>query len=386
MSKKTLEKLYFKAVNKVKAKNLIQNNISLEDNILTLVDTKYDLAKYSGLYIFSVGKASFSMAREVEKLLKDKITGGLAVCLEEEKLKYIDTFKSSHPLVTKRSFKAGNLLIEKMSSLNDKDLVLFFLSGGASAMVEKPIEGLSFNDFEKISTAVLKSGVDIKALNSVRKSISQIKGGKLASYTKAKCLTLVLSDVIGDDLNTIGSALMYDKKVPHYIIGNNKIALKEAKKSIKNKVEKTKIITTKLNKNTKSAAKYIKEIVQKYDNNYDSFALFFAGETTTKVKANGIGGRNQELALRLLEETQFSENISILCAGSDGIDGNSDSAGAFIDKDIYSKIKKMNLDKNEYLKNCDSNTFFKKLNYDFTIKATGTNVMDFIFVLKIKRS
>lgn len=149
---------------------------------------------------------------------KDKISGGLAVCLEDKKLNYIETFQSTHPIVSRKSFKAAQKMIEKMQSLQKDDLVIFLLSGGASAMIEKPIEGLNFQEFEKVSTAVLKSGVDIKALNSVRKSISQIKGGKLANYTKAKCVNLVLSDVVGNDLSAIGSGLMYNEKVDNYIV------------------------------------------------------------------------------------------------------------------------------------------------------------------------
>lgn len=118
-------------------------------------------------------------------------------------------------------------------------------------MVEKPIKGISLEDFTKISKALLTSGIDIKALNSVRKSISQIKGGKLANKFIAKGEVLVLSDVIGDDINTIGSAPMNNGKFEHHIVGNNKIALKEARKFIKKDVQKVKIVTTKLDKSTK---------------------------------------------------------------------------------------------------------------------------------------
>ncbi|NVJ52862.1 MAG: DUF4147 domain-containing protein [Campylobacteraceae bacterium] len=382
MSRKLLKELYFTSVNEVKAKALINKNIKLLDNSIEIVDKNYNFNKYKGIYIFSVGKASYLMAKECERILKDKISGGLTICLEDKKLKHIETFKSTHPIVSRKSFKAANKLIEKFESLNKDDLVIFLLSGGASAMIEKPIEGLNFQDFERVSTAVLKSGVDIKALNSVRKSISQIKGGKLANYTKAKCVNLVLSDVVGNDLSTIGSGLMYNEKVANYIIGSNKIALQKAKKSIESKVKKTKIVTTVLNKDTSKAAQFIKETIEKYDKKFDSYALFFGGETTTEVKANGVGGRNQELALKLLLNEAIKDKTTILCAGSDGIDGNSNSTGAFLDSRIYKKIEKQELKPQEYLENCDSNSFFKKLNYDFTIGKTGTNVMDFIIVLK----
>ena len=386
MSRKELEKIYFKALNKVKAKTIIKDNVSIKENILNIVDEKIDLNKIKKLYIFSVGKAGFSMAKECEKILEDKIKGGLAISTSKGKLKYIKHFKSSHPLVSKKSIKAGTLLLDEVSNLQEDDYFIFLLSGGASAMIEKPIDGLNLDDFSKISKALLSSGIDIKALNSVRKSISQIKGGKLANSIKAQGSVLVLSDVIGDDLNTIGSAPMNNGKFKHYIIGNNKIALKKAKKYIDKKVDKTKIITISLDKNSIEASSYISNIIKEYDKKYESFCLLFGGETTTIVEANGKGGRNQELALRLLIDNKFNKNISILCSGSDGIDGNSDANGAFIDFEISEKIKKLNLNANEYLKNCDSNTFFNKLSYDFVTGITGTNVMDFIIVLKEKNN
>ena len=386
MSRKELEKIYFKALNKVKAKTIIKDNVSIKENILNIVDEKIDLNKIKKLYIFSVGKAGFSMAKECEKILEDKIKGGLAISTSKGKLKYIKHFKSSHPLVSKKSIKAGTLLLDEVSNLQEDDYFIFLLSGGASAMIEKPIDGLNLDDFSKISKALLSSGIDIKALNSVRKSISQIKGGKLANSIKAQGSVLVLSDVIGDDLNTIGSAPMNNGKFKHYIIGNNKIALKKAKKYIDKKVDKTKIITTSLDKNSIEASSYISNIIKEYDKKYESFCLLFGGENTTIVEANGKGGRNQELALRLLIDNKFNKNISILCSGSDGIDGNSDANGAFVDFEISEKIKKLNLNANEYLKNCDSNTFFNKLSYDFVTGITGTNVMDFIIVLKEKNN
>lgn len=177
---------------------------------------------------------------------------------------------------------------------------------------------------------------------------------------------------------------MNNGKFEHTIIGNNEIALKAAKKYIESKVDKTKILTTTLDKNSIDATKYIVQKIKKYDEKYDSFCLLVGGETTTNPKGNGKGGRNQELALRLLIENIVSEKISLLCAGSDGIDGNSDANGAFVDYDIYKKIEESKLDAKMYLDNSDSNSFFKSLGYDFTIGITGTNVMDFIIVIKEK--
>ncbi|XOB61565.1 glycerate kinase [Campylobacterota bacterium DY0563] len=383
MYKKQLEKIYYKALKKVQADSIIQDNISLKNDILKVVDETIDLKKIDNLYIFGVGKAAYAMAKECEKIIGEKISGGVVVSTTKGKLKHLTHFTSTHPEVTKKSEKAANLLFEKSSQLNKNDYFIFLLSGGASAMIEKPIEGLSLEDFIKGSSALLTSGIDIKALNTIRKSISQIKGGKLANNFKAKGKVLVLSDVIGDDLNIIGSAPMNNGKFKHHLVGNNKIALKEAKKYCKNSFEKVDIITTTLAKDSEEACSYISKKIKEYDKKYKNFVLLFGGETTTTVKSkNGYGGRNQELALRLLINESINKNISILSAGSDGVDGRSDATGAFVNFELHKKIKKLNLNPNEFLDNSDSNTFFKKVGYDFVTGITGTNVMDFIIVLK----
>lgn len=383
MSRKELEKIYFKALKKVQAESIIKDNISLKKDSLKIVDEIIDLKNIKNLYIFGVGKAAYAMAKECENIIGDRISGGVVISTTKGNLKYSKHFTSTHPEVTKKSEKAATLLFEHSSKLKKDDYFIFLLSGGASAMIEKPIAGLSLEDFIKASSSLLTSGIDIKALNTIRKSISQIKGGKLADNFKAKGKVLVLSDVIGDDLNIIGSAPMNNGNFEHHLVGNNKIALNEAKKFCKKSIEKVKVLTTTLDKSSEDAASYISKKIAEYDKKYNSFALLFGGETTTTVKSkNGYGGRNQELALRLLINNCVNENISILCAGSDGIDGRSDATGAFIDFDVYKKAEELSLDAQSFLDNSDSNTFFKKVGYDFITGITGTNVMDFIIVLK----
>lgn len=381
-NRKILTEIYNQALGAVKADTIIRNNITLDEKNLTICSTAYPLKKMKKLYLFSVGKAGLGMAKAAEKILGSLIQGGVAISHQEGQCRFIEHHTSTHPLVSQKSIEGADKLIKAMQSMGEDDFFIFCLSGGASAMIEKPIEGINLEDFQKISSALLGSGIDIQTLNTVRKAISQIKGGKLADRTKAKGVVLVLSDVIDDDLSTIGSAPMMNGKIPHHIIGNNMIALKEAKKYIKNKVDKVKIVTNTLNGPSKEAAKYLAKKIKTYDKKYDSFCLLFGGETTTEVKGSGKGGRNQELALRLLDKALVSDKISILIAGSDGIDGNSPATGAFLESKLYKKMKTEGLDPKTYLKNSDSYTFFKALDADFTIGATGTNVMDFMLILK----
>jgi glycerate 2-kinase len=382
MYRSELKEIYFQALDKIEAASLISNNISVSGDIVTIAGNEYLLKNNSKCFVFGVGKAAYNMAKECEIVLKDKILGGVVVSTSVGKLSYLKHFTSTHPLVSEKSIEAATLLIDGMSELNENDLFIFLLSGGASAMIEKPITGLTLDDFIKISSALLTSGIDIKALNTVRKSISDIKGGKLANRIKAKGEVLVLSDVIGDDLDTIASAPMNNGRFSHHIIGNNKIALEQAKKYISPKVEIAEIITTTMEMDSVSATDYISNEIKKYDKNYESFCILFGGETTTVVTGNGNGGRNQELALRLLLSNSLNENIEVLCAGSDGVDGRSEATGAFLDSEILDKIKQAKLNPETYLKNSDSNTFFKSLGYDFVTGITGTNVMDFVIILK----
>lgn len=381
-SRERLTKIYYEALNAVTAQSIVQNNLSLQDNSLTVCDEVYALEKVKHLYCFSVGKAGFEMARVCAKVLDKRLKGGVAISHQKGYLHSLEHFQSTHPLVSQKSIEAGEKLLKAMQRMQEDDFFLFFLSGGASAMIEKPIEGLTLEDFEKISASLLGSGIDIKALNSVRKAISQIKGGKLADVTKAKGVVLVLSDVTGDDLKTIGSAPMMNGKFSHYVVGNNSIALEHAKRYMEKEVEKAEIVTTTLDLPSAKASQFIVKSIKAYNKQYESFCLLFGGETTTEVLGHGEGGRNQELALRLLLDLSLSSTISILVAGSDGIDGNSPATGAFLDSEIYEKIHQLELDPKAYLENSDSYGFFQALGYDFSIGATGTNVMDFIIVLK----
>jgi len=381
---KLLKRLFYKALEAVKADRVVTNNLSYNKKYLYIANEKIAWDSFKNLYIFSVGKAGFEMAKTSEKILKDKIKGGVVISLSTKKLSTLKHYTSTHPLVSKKSIYATKKLLKEIKRVKKDDLFIFFLSGGASALIEKPNKGITLKEFQDISSYLITSGVDIKALNRVRKSISDIKGGKLAKKFKSKGYVLVLSDVIGDDINTIGSAPMYGK-FPHFIIGNNTKALKEAKRYIQKDVEKAKILTTTLDLTSQKAAELIAKKMKQYDEKYDSYALLLGGETTVKVNGDGLGGRNSELALRLLLQNCINKDTAVLCAGSDGVDGNSPANGAYIDFDIYKKIKKEKLDPKEYLQNNNSYSFFNTLGYSFVTGITGTNVMDFVFILK-KRS
>lgn len=414
--------IFFNSVEAVKPKNLIPENIQIKDNQIKIQKDVYQINKK--IYVFGSGKASVEMAKAIENIAYDIVEKGIIVCNYEEKLKKIKVIKGGHPVPDKGSLKGAETLIKELSSLKEDDFFIYLLSGGSSALIEKPIPPITLEDLKKLTKILLSYSVPIEEINVIRKHISLIKGGRLGRFTKAKGIVLVISDVIGDDLFTIGSAPMYyDKstyedafnilkrydlldKIPssirqvilkgvkgeiedtpkeenpnikHYIIGSNFKALLKAKDEAL-KHFPAYIITSQLKGEAREVAKAIvaigKEIKKSGNPFYSPVCLLFGGETTVTVKGNGKGGRNQELCLSALIEIKDMENFVLLSGGTDGIDGNSDAAGAIVDKSTYKKAIEKRLNPYDYLNNNDSYSFFKETEDLIITGPTGTNVMD----------
>jgi len=419
--------LFLYGIESVKPKNLIPEKLSLKGNVLEVEGDEYNIK--NGVYIFGSGKASVEMAKALEKILSEFIIEGTVVCNYTQKLKKIKVIEGSHPVPDEKSLKAGEILLKKISSLKEKDFFIYLLSGGSSALIEKPVPPVTLDDLQKTTQILLKHSVPIEEINVVRKHLSLIKGGRLGHSTKAKGIVLVISDVIGDDLFTIGSAPLYydpstykdaynilkkhnifDKlpenvkyviekgmkgniketpkkenpNIKHYIIGSNIDALKKIKQKAEKSI-KTYIMTSQLKGEAKEVAKVITAIGKEIKKSSNPFnppvCLLFGGETTVTVKGNGKGGRNQELCLSALIEIKDTKSIVLLSGGTDGIDGNSEDAGAVVDSSSYEKAKKLGLDLYKYLENNDSNSLFTKIGDNIKTGYTGTNVMDITIMM-----
>ncbi len=415
-----------KAVEEVLPDKVIYKNLKIKDRFIQIKDDLFPLKKF---YLFGSGKASIKMAQAIEDLLADYIVDGLVVSNYEENLKKTIVIKGSHPVPDENSIKAGKLMLQKFSSLKEYDFFIYLLSGGSSALLEYPVPPISIEDLKLTTDLLLKSGASIEEINIIRKHLSLIKGGRLGRSTKAKGVVLVLSDVIGDDLETIGSAPLYfdrssyedaykilekynlfekipdtvrsvilkgvngqieetPKKPPenikHYIIGNNLLALKGAKEFFEKKGIKAYILTSQIEGEAKEVATVITAVAKDIKDKNSCFkppvALLLGGETTVTVKGTGKGGRNQELVLSALKKIKDLCGIYILSAGTDGIDGVTDSAGAVADCRTYKKAKELELDIESYLNNNDSYNFFKKTEGLIKTGYTGTNVMDIIIL------
>ena len=316
-----IEDIFNYALKAVMPKNLIQNSSYLKT-----------LSKHK-IHLFGSGKASVEMAKEMEILFKDNIIDGLVISPYHAQLNNVEVFESSHPLPSKKSILAAKKLIEKFEKLDEDDLFIYLLSGGTSALIELPQDGLSLEDFIKTTDLLLQNGVPIEDINRVRKTLSKIKGGKLASFTKAKGVVLVISDVIGDDLETIGSAPLYScsstskdalevlqkykifDKVPkavievlekensfysnnieHIIIGSNKTALKAAKNRAVELGYSCEVVTDSLSGDVKIVAdKIVSDILSS-----DKDVLLFAGGDMTAVKEELEAQKVRSLVFPLL--------------------------------------------------------------------------------------
>ncbi len=425
--------IYDYALTAVLPAQLIEHEISLEKNTLAVQKQRYDLSRYDSIHVFGSGKASVGMAKSLEKTLGQNIAGGVIVTNNVgqcQRIGNITVVESSHPKPTERSVSAAEKIIAGLSSLNKNDLFIYLLSGGSSALIEKPIHPVTLRDMQRLTELLLACSAPIEEINIVRKHLSMVKGGRLAAATEAQGIVLVISDVIGDDLETIASAPLYcdsstykdthaillrynlwetvpqtirteieqglseeaaeTPKVPkgivrHFIIGSNFKLMMNAKQKAEAMHIPAHIMSSQIKGEAQEVAKVLISLGKEIINTGNPFSrpacLLFGGETTVALKGDGMGGRNQELCLSALKEIGTNEHIVFLSAGTDGIDGNSDAAGAVVDHRSFEKAAALQLNIDDYLKRNDSYSFFKKTGDLIQPGPTGTNVMDLIVMV-----
>jgi len=423
MSKKEMIKDVFNSLLKeIHPKKLIKNQSKFENNILYINNEKIVIPENKKIYLLGSGKAVLPMAEAINEIMGEKIEKQLLVGAYENSYKNVNQeyIKSTHPLPSKNSILAAKKLKELFFSLKEDDIVIYLLSGGNSALVELPQDGISLEEFQEATDIMIKGAMPIEAINCVRKHISKVKGGRLASYTKAKTYVLTLSDVIGDDLEAIGSGPLYcdkttftdavnylnsyklfssipqsikkylesgilkkvedtpkkeAKNVKHFILGSNKILLEKAKELLLEKDIDAKLSNELISGDVSFVNKKLLEFVK--DKNG---CFIFGGEATVKVKGIGKGGRNQHLVLSFLKSFPKNKNMVFLSAASDGVDGNSDASGAIIDNETLKTISKLNLNIDKYLNSFDSNSFFKQ-SADLLIPGpTHNNMLDIVII------
>jgi glycerate 2-kinase len=429
------ENIFLAGVKGVLPEKLITNTMKLEGSLLTIGEYQLSLENINNIYVIGAGKASAAMGHYVESILGDRISGGHIVVKYGYscKLKRIDVTEAGHPVPDSNGFRASDQIVKISSKASDKDLVICLISGGGSALLADLPQGLLPEDLFIMNNVLIRCGASIHEINAVRKHLSLIKGGQLARLVRpAQLVTLIISDVTGDEVDVIASGptvpdpstfsdafniiLKYNLEsditqgVLNYlkdgisgihdetpkpdnplfygtinlITGTNMTALQEAKKSAIGLGFNTYIIDSEITGDVKSISELIFDTINAYRNNVEikkPVCLLFGGETTVKVTGNGLGGRNQHLALVSAIKLAGIENVTLLAAGTDGTDGPTDAAGAVIDAQTLREASLYKIDPANYLYHFDSYNFFKKTGGHIITGPTFTNVMDLIIVL-----
>ena len=402
---------------KMNGYNIVKSSVKIVGDSIVIRNRRFNLLPYKRIFLIGFGKASAAMAKAMEEIIP--FDDGIVISPEKVELKRIKLYKGSHPFPSKENIEATEKLIEMLQKADEDDLIIALISGGGSSMLCKP--RISLEAMIEVTKELMEKGCTIEELNTVRKHLSFVKGGQLAKLTKAKIISIIISDIIGNpiefiasgptaiDSTTYGQAMKILKK---YGV-KNKEAIKIIKKGMKGEIEETakklenveniviadiniackyakeiadelgyysKIICTELQGEAREAGKNLVEYAIYFPRNHS--VLIAGGETTVTVKGRGKGGRNQEIVLAAIEKIA-NEAIVFISCGTDGIDGNSPAAGAIADGYSYKKAKEKGLDANEYLDANNSYEFFEKIGDAIITGYTGTNVMDIQIIVKL---
>ncbi len=420
---------------------LVKSSLYLDNTILKILGKHtLDLKKFSNIYVVGFGKASGYMAMAMEELLGNYIASGVILVPRGQssaykRLKRISVYEGDHPIPSKNNMKGTQEILDILSKACEKDLVIILVSGGGSALLTYPRDEISLGMLAYTTKLLMNAGATINELNIVRKHLSKVKGGNLARYVyPAKAVSLIISDVIGDRLDTIASGPtapdpstyrdaynvirihgLLDKipedvlkvlekgvmgklretpkpgdkvfeKIINVIIGNNEKALTRAVYKARKHGYRARILSSFIEGEAKEVGRVLAGIGLEIDRFNRPFKrpiiLFGGGEATVTVKGSGIGGPNLELVLSAGIFLMGHDNILIAAIGTDGIDGNSPAAGAIISgSDIHNALKE-GIDLRLYLLNNDSYTLLKKINAVIETGPTGTNVNS-IFALGV---
>ncbi len=395
----------------------VLRHVRIEDDILIAGRKRYPLHRYTGIFVIGAGKASAPMAQAIERLLGKRITGGLINVKygHSARLRRILLNECGHPLPDENGVRGARQIAAIASDAGANDLVIALISGGASALLPAPIEGLTLEQKQQLTRRLLDSGASIHEINTVRKHLSWIKGGQLARLAyPATVVALILSDVIGDNLDVIGSgptvgdsstsedarAILRKygievaatfvetpkpgdalfKSVQNVIVGSNRLAVDAAAAKARELGYKTLVLSTSMHGEAREVAQVhaaiLREVTESGRPIRRPACILSGGETTVTLRGSGLGGRNQEFVLAAAIDIAGLQRAAVLSAGTDGTDGPTDAAGAICDGETIARGLAAGLRAGEYLANNDSYRYFERLDGLVKTGPTRTNVMD----------
>jgi len=414
----------------------ILKTVSLRGQSLHVGKKSYDLSRYNRLLVVGAGKASARMAQAIESVLGARLEGGFVVVKTGHSVptKRIEVGEAGHPIPDRAGLRGAEHIRTLVEDLTPCDFLFVLLSGGASSLLPAPVSGVTLADKQQTTHLLLRSGASINEVNIVRKHLSHLKGGGLALSTKARIVTLILSDVIGDDIATIGSGptapdpttfadavavlkryklwrnvpdpvrahLLQGKKgkapetlkpgsrrlrqVQHAIIGNNGGMLNAVARSAKGAGFRPILIEAAVTGEARIAAEQFVRLAQHHSQRprkgRRSICLIAGGEPTVTVTGQGKGGRAQELAVAGAFQLAGMPNIWLMAIGSDGTDGPTDVAGALVSGETVVQADKIGVNLRAALDKHDTYHALKALGGHISTGPTGTNVND-LYVLLI---
>ena len=372
--------------------------------------------------LIAVGKAAWQMADAAYSFLGNRISGGVVVTKYDHskgRIGNLEIYEGGHPVPDENSYRGTSAAIKAVEGLGEEDIVLFLVSGGGSALFEKPL--IPSSDMARLTSELLASGASITEMNTIRKRMSAVKGGKFALLCKpAKVFSIVLSDIIGDPLDMIASGPAYPdsstreeaeaiaeaygltltdemKKllaeetpksldnVETHVTGSVRELCASASRAAEELGYKSFVITSYLSCIAREAGVMMADIAMHNKDSKESLAFIMGGETVVKLTGKGKGGRNQELALSAAPLLSSVENAAVFSVGSDGTDGPTDAAGGYVDSDTLSILKAKVIDVQKVLEDNDAYHALEKCGGLVITGPTGTNVND-VSVLLIKRN
>lgn len=373
------------------------------------------------VYLVAIGKAAAQMAKAAYAQLGDRIVQGVAITKYDHSdgdIGPIKVYEAGHPVLDENSIKATDAVLDMVKDLGEGDTVVFLVSGGGSALFESPLVDLE--ELQDINRQLLSSGADIVEMNTIRKRLSAVKGGKFAlACAPARIVSVVLSDIIGDPLDMIASGPAYPDastcadaiaiaekygldlsikalellheetpdeltNVETYVTGSVRQLCIAASEAAEELGYKPIVLTASLCCEAKDAGSFLASIAQYHKDSKESLAFIAGGETVVRITGEGLGGRNQELALSAAEGIAGLENAAIFSVGSDGTDGPTDAAGGYADGNTAPALAKLGVSIPAVLKANDSYYALRNVDGLIVTGPTGTNVND-VCCLLIKR-
>jgi hydroxypyruvate reductase len=430
------EAVFLKALSAVDPSKILKDRIRIEKDHVQIrmeenLEKTFNLNTFNKIFLVGTGKASNSMAQAIEEIFGERITKGLITTKYGHllPLKKTEIIEAGHPIPDQNGYEGAKKIQNLLKESGPNDLVIFLLSGGASALLPFPAEGIGLKEKQEVTQLLLDCGADIKEINTIRKHLSQMKGGWLAKWAyPSTVIGFILSDVVGDQLDVIGSGptvpdpstfeealeilKKYDllneispsiqkylrlgkegkkeetpkpggvvfEKIYNSLIGSNILALCSAEKEAKSLGFNTLILSSSIVGETREAARFhsaiAKEVIFSGNPIPKPACILSGGETTVTLKGSGLGGRNQEFVLSGAIEIVGIEKVVLLSGGTDGTDGPTDATGAVADHTTVHRAKSMGLDPKSHLENNDAYPFFQKLGDLLITGPTHTNVMD----------